>query len=128
MLIGLGIDYGIHFIAATRRSELVAGTPASLGTDVDGTQVRGIMTAALTMAAAFYTLLLTGFKGLSELGFITGSGLLLMFLATFMSLPALLVLDERRRGAPTHPPKRPREGTIAAMSNSCTAFPGPRSP
>ena len=70
--------------------------PRRLGTDVYGNRWR-ITTAALTMAAAFYTLFFTGFKGLSELGFITGSGLLLMFLATFVSLPALLVLDERWR-------------------------------
>jgi predicted RND superfamily exporter protein len=57
----------------------------------------GIITAALTMAAAFYALTLTDFLGLRELGFITGSGLLLILLLTFMVLPALLVLDERWR-------------------------------
>jgi len=59
--------------------------------------------AALTTAAAFYLLLLTGFKGLGELGVITGSGLLLILLATLTCLPALLVLEERHRPMRTTP-------------------------
>jgi hypothetical protein len=48
---------------------------------------------------AFYSLVLTNFKGLMELGFITGSGLLLCLGAAFTVLPALLVLYEGRRDA-----------------------------
>jgi uncharacterized protein len=109
MLIGLGDGYGIHFISRYEEERArCRNARDALERTLTGTG-GGITTAALTMAAAFYMLFFTGFKGLSELGFITGSGLLLMFLATFMILPALLVLDERWRGAPTYPRKRPRE-------------------
>src|SRR5918996_1415754 len=109
MLIGLGDGYGIHFISRYEE-ERARGRNArdALERTVTGTG-GSIAAAALTMAAAFSMLCLTGFKGLSELGVITGSGLLLMFLATFMILPALLVLDERWRGAPTPPLKGSRE-------------------
>jgi uncharacterized protein len=109
MLIGLGDGYGIHFISRYEEERArCRNARDALERTFTGTG-GGITAAALTMAAAFYMLFFTGFKGLSELGVITGSGLLLMFLATFISLPALLVLDERWRGAPKHPLKRPRE-------------------
>jgi predicted RND superfamily exporter protein len=48
---------------------------------------------------AFYSLTLTNFKGLVEMGFITGSGLLLCLLSAFTVFPALLILRERAKGA-----------------------------
>ncbi|MGH7424487.1 MAG: MMPL family transporter, partial [Candidatus Methylomirabilales bacterium] len=56
-------------------------------------------TGALTTVVAFYSLTLTNFKGLVEMGFITGSGLLLCFLSAFTVFPALLILRERTKGA-----------------------------
>jgi len=99
MLIGLGIDYAIHF--TTRyEAERRAGQDleSALLNTYSGTGT-GIVTAALTTAVAFYALAFTDFLGLRELGVITGSGLLLILLATFTVLPALLVLNERWRGA-----------------------------
>ncbi|HXH11703.1 MAG TPA: MMPL family transporter [Alphaproteobacteria bacterium] len=98
MLIGLGIDYGIHFTTryeAERRGG--ENVESALLNTYRGTGT-GIVTAALTTAVAFYALAFTDFLGLRELGVITGSGLLLILLATFTVLPALLVLDERWRG------------------------------
>ncbi|MGH7372198.1 MAG: MMPL family transporter, partial [Candidatus Methylomirabilales bacterium] len=56
-------------------------------------------TGALTTVVAFYSLTLTNFKGLVEMGFITGSGLLLCLLSAFTVFPALLILRERGKGA-----------------------------
>ena len=110
MLIGLGIDYGIYTIAryeeerATGREvrEALERALASVGP--------GIATTAFTTAFAFYTLLLTNFKGLVELGFISGSGILLILLATFTVLPALLVLYDGRRKAELDPHQGPNRG------------------
>jgi uncharacterized protein len=83
MLIGLGDGYGIHCISRYEE-ERARGRNAGDALERALTGAGGgIAAAALTMAAAFYMLFLTGFKGLSELGVITGSGLLPMFLATF---------------------------------------------
>jgi hopanoid biosynthesis associated RND transporter like protein HpnN len=99
MLIGLGIDStGIHFLThyeaqrAAGKNVRQALEHTFLGTG------GGIVTATLTTATAFYALVLSDFLGLRELGFITGSGLMLILLATFTCLPALLVLEERWRG------------------------------
>lgn len=106
MLIGLGIDSGIHFLSRYEEERAHGrSVHAALAHTFAGTGP-GIATATLTTAAAFFMLLLTGFKGPGELGFITGSGLLLVLLATFTCLPALLVLAERRRQGPPSPQKR----------------------
>jgi hopanoid biosynthesis associated RND transporter like protein HpnN len=100
MLIGLGIDStGIHFLThyeaqrASGKNVRQALEHTFIGTG------GGIVIATLTTATAFYALVLSDFLGLRELGFITGSGLVLILLATFTCLPALLVLEERWRGA-----------------------------
>jgi len=109
MLIALGIDYGIHFTSRYEEERAYSRNARDALARTFMGAAGGMTTAALTTAAAFYTLLLTGFKGLTELGFITGSGLLLVLLATFTCLPALLVLAERWRGAPKHRRQGPRE-------------------
>ena len=49
----------------------------------------GIMLAGLSTAFSFLPFILTGFRGLMELGMITGMGILLIVLADFTVLPAL---------------------------------------
>ncbi|HSF30381.1 MAG TPA: MMPL family transporter [Candidatus Tectomicrobia bacterium] len=96
MLIGLGIDStGIHFLTHYEAERAVGkDVRQALERTFAGTGA-GIVTATLTTATAFLALTLSDFLGLRELGFITGSGLLLILLATFTCLPALLVLEER---------------------------------
>lgn len=90
ILIGLGIDFGIHYLS--RYIELRHSgkdlEPALLNTS--RTVGTGIVTAAITTALAFYCAGLTPFLGIAELGFIGGGGILLCALATFIVLPALL--------------------------------------
>ena len=56
----------------------------------------GILLAGLGTALSFLPFLLTGFRGLMELGVITGMGILLNLLADFSVLPALTVLLGRK--------------------------------
>jgi uncharacterized protein len=106
MLIGLGIDStGIHFLT---HFEAERATGKSVRTALEHTFVgtgAGIVTATLTTATAFFALALSDFLGLRELGVITGSGLLLILLATFTCLPAFLVVEERWRRVRTLNPK-----------------------
>ncbi|MEZ6185501.1 MAG: MMPL family transporter [Planctomycetota bacterium] len=100
ILIGLGIDYAVHFLA--RYQALRAGgepLEAALRLAVLESG-RGNVTAALSSALAFYSMLLTDFRGLSELGLIAGTGILLCCLTTLLVLPALLVLCDRSSRAP----------------------------
>ena len=57
----------------------------------------GVIVGALTTAATFYAFLITDFRGMTELGFLTGSGILVFLLAVMFVFPALLIIIERRR-------------------------------
>ncbi|MCI0483859.1 MAG: MMPL family transporter, partial [candidate division NC10 bacterium] len=99
ILIGLGVDYNIYFLERYGEERAKGRNPFDA---LEGTfRAAGGPTAtgAFTTVVAFYSLTLTNFRGLVELGFITGSGLLLCLLSAFTVFPALLILRERRKGA-----------------------------
>jgi hopanoid biosynthesis associated RND transporter like protein HpnN len=92
ILIGLGIDFGVHYLA--RYVQLRESTPDS------GAALRetarsvgpGIVTGGLTTSLAFCTAALTHFPGVAELGIIAGGGILLCILAALVVLPAMIRL------------------------------------
>jgi hypothetical protein len=99
MLVGLGVDYGIHYVARYQE-EIQNG--ASVNDAVRRslhTSGASIVTIALTQAAAFFTTLLVDFKGLRELGLIAGVGVVLCLITMLVLLPAVIVLVDRRREA-----------------------------
>jgi hypothetical protein len=91
MLIGLGIDYGVHLITRYEeelrhgKTEEAALTKAMVFTG------QGIFTGALTTAGAFLAMRFTHFKGIQEMGVICGGGLLICFIPMMTLLPALLL-------------------------------------
>ena len=95
ILIGLGIDFAIHYLA--RYLELrhhgedlgPALSDSSAGVGV------GIVTAAVTTSLAFYCASFTEFLGVAELGLIAGSGVLICTAATFLVLHALVTVADR---------------------------------
>ncbi len=95
ILFGLGIDFGVHIFARH-----VEGRRAGLSTE-DAlekavTQTgRATATGAVTTAAAFFALVPMDFKGFSDLGFISGIGILFALVAMLVVLPALILLTER---------------------------------
>ncbi|GJL77103.1 MAG: transporter [Nitrospinaceae bacterium] len=107
ILIGLGIDFGIH-ILERYKEERQAGRdiPSSLQITVEGTG-RGNFAGAITTAMAFGAMTLTDFIGISELGWIAAWGILFCMIAMILLLPALLAVEEKWRKTeydrPTHP-------------------------
>lgn len=100
ILIGLGIDFGIHLLARyveerTHQTDF----ESALYTAYQATGP-SIIAAALTTALAFYAVMLSDFRGLVELGFIAGSGMLLCLFGSFTVLPAILALSEKHRTIP----------------------------
>jgi len=98
MLLGLGIDYAIHWFA--RYSEVRRYFSASTGEALAATMDKvgpAILLAGLCASLSFFPLVFTGFKGLSELGLICAMGLAVMTAATLCLLPALIVLFGRFR-------------------------------
>jgi uncharacterized protein len=97
ILIGLGIDFGIH-ILERYKEERQAGEDIStaLQKTVEGTG-RGNFAGAITTALAFGAMTLTDFIGVAELGWIAAWGILFCMLAMLLLLPALLAVEEKYR-------------------------------
>lgn len=90
MLIGLAIDFGIHFISRFEeemRNRLSVAEAIEKATAFTG---QGIVTGAVTTAVAFLAMALTSFKGIREMGVISGCGLMLCLVPMLTALPVLL--------------------------------------
>ena len=97
ILLGLGIDFGIHMVARYRE-ELAPGVDwreAYLHT-VATTGV-SVFTGATTTAVVFFLLAVAHFEGFKQFGVIAGSGVCFSLLAVFTITPALLSLIEPHR-------------------------------
>jgi len=95
VLFGLGIDFGIHFLARyTEERGGGASVPAALDTTFQTTG-RAIAAVAITTAGGFFVLLAADFKGFSQFGFTAGLGTLAALGAMLTLLPALLALFEQ---------------------------------
>ena len=103
MILGLGIDLGIQFIARYEE-ELSQGVQRvnAVRTAIQHTGP-SIITAGVTNAAAFFAMGLSGFRGVTELGIVAGGGMLIASAATMTVLPALLLLVHRKHES-THIP------------------------
>jgi uncharacterized protein len=90
LFIGLGVDFGIQF-SVRYRAERFADRNLLEALEHTGLGVaRPLLLAAASIAAAFYSFLPTAYVGLSELGLIAGTGMIIAFLTTVTLLPALL--------------------------------------
>ncbi|MEK7865506.1 MAG: MMPL family transporter, partial [Planctomycetota bacterium] len=124
ILIAMGIDYGIILVAHYERGlrSGLASVPALEGAFKSaGT---GLLAGCLASVAVFLSAAFTQYRGFAELGIISAMGLSLCLLAMTTTLPALLVLVDRRRrpeavaepSDPPAPPRAPRlQGLLAAV-------------
>src|SRR6266404_6276420 len=105
IVVGIGIDYGIYFLFRYEE-ELFLGRNLREALEITAARAGpGVLLGAVTAAATFYVLVLTDFRGVQELGFISGTAILLAWLSMMTVFPAMLVVVDRRHAA------RPR-GTI----------------
>ena len=92
LFVGLGVDLGIQFSIRYRaerheRGDLESALVAA-GTSVGSS----LALAAASIAVGFFAFLPTDYRGVSELGLIAGTGMLIAFLLSVTLLPALLTL------------------------------------
>ena len=112
MLMGLGIDFGIHFLFRFEEYLRKGHTPLeAVGLTAQTTGVDTMIGAAAT-AAAFGALTVTDFRGVADLGVIASGGILLCFLSTVTVLPALLGLFPEQ-----HPSRLPQAETLEDAEN-----------
>ncbi|MBN9682365.1 MULTISPECIES: efflux RND transporter permease subunit [unclassified Corallococcus] len=96
ILMGFGIDYGIHFIFRTRL-ELGAGKRYDVAIrDAVINAGRPALVSAVVVAGSFYVLMVSEFKGFSQFGFLAGTGTLMLGFTLFSWCPAMLALAGRR--------------------------------
>lgn len=103
LYIGLGVDYAIHFIL--RLEEVRSpGQPVSTALyKTGGDMGQSLLICALTTAIGFYAFMPTTYRGVAELGVISGSGMLISFLVTMTLLPAMQRIFPTRTKPPTTP-------------------------
>lgn len=102
LLAGLGIDfntvlYGRYVDERNRGAAMEEALRTTFRTTLPSVGV-----AAATTAVTFFAFLLTDFRGMTQLGLLTGIGILLFLLCVSFVLPALIVVNEggRRRRSP----------------------------
>lgn len=89
LYIGLGVDYAIHFLLRLEElrspdqpfSEALSQTGGDMG--------QSLLACAITTAIGFYAFMPTTYRGVAELGLISGTGMLISFLITITLIPAL---------------------------------------
>lgn len=96
ILLGLGDDFTIHFGARVREMWLSGDTAEDAVEKAVVETGPGILSAALTTAAAFGVLGFASFRPLRELGIVTALGVVLLLAATVLGAGPLLTLIARR--------------------------------
>jgi len=97
VLIGLGIDFGIHlmvrYLEERRRDDGV--TAAEATSRAVSRTFAPALTSALTTAGTFFTFAFAEFRGFSEFGVLAGIGVTLTLASSFLFLPPLLLVTQR---------------------------------
>lgn len=97
LLIGLGIDFGIHYIARYLQVRPQSRDARTALMETSSSVGPGILAGALTTSLAFFSAGFTSFTGVVELGIIAGGGIVLCVVAALFVLPAMICLWDRRR-------------------------------
>lgn len=94
ILMGLGVAYGVHQISHLELARHAhPDTPQGFEACVSDSLLTvgpGVVTGAITTAAAFCTTMGTDFRGVAEMGAIAGAGVILCLIAMLSVFPALL--------------------------------------
>ena len=96
ILVGLGVDFGIHLLARYQEDRSQGSTPRQALRLAMQQTGGGIVTGGLTMASAFLAIVFGTFRGIGEMGIISGTGILLCLVSMLVLFPSLLVLADRR--------------------------------
>ncbi len=90
LYIGLGVDFAIHFLLRYREM-IQNGLSSSEAIRASSGDAGAALTACtVTNAIGFYAFIPTDYRGVAELGIISGTGMIISLLVTFTIGPALL--------------------------------------
>lgn len=97
ILFGLGIDFGVHLYSRYLEERTTGHSQEEALKLMLTTTGVATTTSALTTAVAFFSLTINEFKGFSELGLISGMGIVFGLFAMLFILPAFIVAGEKTR-------------------------------
>ncbi len=93
VLIGLGIDFGIHlFVRYQQELKIEGATLKQVFVRFISGTLPPALTAAATTAGVFLTFAIAEFRGFSEFGMIAAVGVIFTLASSFLVLPPLLLL------------------------------------
>jgi hypothetical protein len=98
LFLGLGIDYGVHFLRRYDEERKAGHSIEESITTSFSTTGKAILIGGVTTIVAFIVLAVSWFTGLRDVGLSLAFGTALCVLSAFTVLPALIVLRERPRG------------------------------
>ncbi|HEY3176602.1 MAG TPA: MMPL family transporter [Candidatus Polarisedimenticolia bacterium] len=96
MVMGLGTDFTIVMYARYVEERLGGLSLPDASRLMMGEGALGMFAGAITSAGTFYSMCVTKFRGLWELGFLIGTGILLSMVAILFLLPAMIQWNEGR--------------------------------
>ena len=88
--IGIGIDYGIHYIERAREEMRLGGERTAALVRAAQTAGRGIVYNALSIAGGFSILLLSAFRGMRNFGLLITMTMLISAAGALVVIPAIL--------------------------------------
>lgn len=97
VLVGLGVDYGIHAVVRFREARLAGAPPPAAWRETVREAGPAILTSAFTTVAGFGVLLFAHLPPLEELGVVMALGILCTLAATALTAGGLLVRCGERR-------------------------------
>lgn len=95
VLMGIGIEYGIALLSRYREERGRGSDSEQAFTSALANTGKGVITGALTTAAAFFALAFSDFKAMHDMGLVLGMGVICALISMFFVLPALMVVKER---------------------------------
>ena len=95
VLLGLGIDFGIHFYGRFREERARGAEAFEAMERAHLSCGHASLLAASTTSAAFLALTLADFRGLSQFGGVAAMGVMLCLTAVFIVMPAIVFIWER---------------------------------
>jgi hypothetical protein len=93
LLLGIGVDSGIHMVHRAKRSAWEGGALLA------STTAQAVLFSAFTTLASFGTLILSEHRGIASLGVLLVIGMVFTLAGNLVLLPALLVVRRQRAGS-----------------------------
>ncbi len=92
LFVGIGVDFGIQFSVRYRQERHTNNALGAALTTAAAGVGKPLALAAAATTAGFYAFVPTDYRGVSELGLIAGTGMLIAFVTSITLLPALLMI------------------------------------